>query len=57
MNTYNTYSSKQVNHALISLNEIFENDKSFAALPENSKNTFAIALLKACSIKPKQEAS
>jgi hypothetical protein len=54
MNTYNT---KQVNHALNSLNEIFADDKSFAALPADSRNTFALALLQACNVKPKPEAS
>jgi len=53
----NTYSKKQVNHSLKTLSEIFEKDKSFAALPEASKNTFALALLKACNVKPKPEAS
>ena len=57
MNTYNTYSSKQVNHALNSLNEIFDKDKSFAALPADSKHTFALALLQACNVKLKPEAS
>ena len=53
MNTYNT---KQVNHALNSLNEIFDKDKSFAALPADSKHTFALALLQACNVKPRPEA-
>jgi len=54
MNTYNT---KQVQHSLKTLSEIFDNDKSFAALPADSKHTFALALLQACNVKPKPEAS
>jgi len=51
----NTYNKDQVTHSLNTLSEIFENDASFDALPAASKETFAIALLKATNVKPKPE--
>ena len=51
----NTYSTKQVDHSLKTLGEIFEKDKTFEALPAASKQTFALALLQACKIKPKND--
>jgi hypothetical protein len=55
MNTYNTYSSKQLNHSLKTLSEVFENDSQYKALPKQSKEIFAKALLEACKIKPKND--
>jgi len=51
----NTYSQNQVVKALKTLSEVFENDSQYQALPQQSKETFAKALLEACNIKPKKE--
>ena len=48
-----TYDKNQVNKALETLSEIFENDDKYKALPEQSKETFARALLEACKIVSK----
>ena len=51
----NTYSTKQVDHSLKTLSEVFENDSQYAQLPQQSKEIFAKALLEACKIKPKND--
>lgn len=51
----NTYNQKQINKALETLSEVFENDNTYKALPDQSKETFAKSLLQACNIVPKTD--
>ena len=41
------YTTTQINNVVRILSEIFEADQAFQELPQQSKETFAIALLKA----------
>jgi len=51
----NTYTQKQTDNAIRILSEIFEDDEKFLDLSPQSKETFALCMLKAFKIKPTQE--
>jgi hypothetical protein len=51
MNT--NYTQSQLDNALRILSEIFEEDQQYLDLPIESKNTFALCMLNAFKIHPK----
>lgn len=51
----NTYTKPQLENSLRILSEIFEDDQKYLDLPQQSKETFALCLLKAFKIRPKSD--